>query len=36
MNRITRIEVIDENGRYCDSERKFHKCGMDGKLWEAK
>ena len=24
------------NGRYCDSERKFHKCGMDGKLWEAR
>ena len=20
------------NGRYCDGERKFHECGMEGKL----
>ena len=24
------------NGRYCDGERKFHECGYDGKLWEAR
>jgi len=24
------------NGRYCDSIRKYHECGMEGKLWEAK
>jgi hypothetical protein len=24
------------NGKYCDTERRFHECGMIGKLWEAK
>ena len=24
------------NGRYCDTVRKYHECGMDGKLWEAR
>ena len=24
------------NGYYCDTIRRFHKCGYDGKLWEAK
>ena len=24
------------NGRYCDHMRKCDKCGMDGKLWEAR
>jgi hypothetical protein len=23
-------------GRYCDSTRKFHGCGMEGKYFEAK
>ena len=21
-------------GQYCDSVRKYHKCGMEGKYWE--
>ena len=24
------------DGRYCDSTRRFHGCGMEGKYWEAK
>jgi len=24
------------NGQYCDSVRKYHGCGMEGKFWEAK
>ena len=24
------------NGSFCDSTRKFHGCGMEGKLWEAR
>jgi hypothetical protein len=24
------------NGQYCDTTRRFHECGMIGKLWEAK
>ena len=24
------------NGYYCDTTRRFHKCGMEGKLWEAR
>lgn len=24
------------DGRYCDSMRKYHECGMEGKYWEAK
>lgn len=24
------------NDRYCDNTRKFHECGMIGKIWEAK
>ena len=24
------------NGCYCDSTRRFHKCGMEGKYWEAR
>ncbi len=23
-------------GRYCNTMRRFHECGMIGKLWEAK
>lgn len=23
-------------GQYCYTTRKFHKCGMEGKLWEAR
>ena len=23
-------------GRYCNTERSFHQCGAEGKLWEAK
>ena len=23
-------------GRYCDTQRKFHECGMIGNLWEAR
>ena len=23
-------------GGFCDTMRKFHECGMEGKLWEAK
>ena len=24
------------DGRYCDSMRKYHECGTEGKLWEAR
>jgi len=24
------------HGYYCDTIRRFHECGMDGKLWEAR
>ena len=24
------------NGRYCDTTRRFHECGIIEKLWEAK
>lgn len=24
------------NGGYCDTMRKFHGCGMEGKYWEAR
>ncbi len=24
------------NGQYCDTTRRFHECGMIGKLWVAK
>ncbi len=23
-------------GQYCYTMRKYHECGMEGKLWEAK
>ena len=23
-------------GQYCDTQRRFHECGMIGNLWEAK
>ncbi len=23
-------------GRYCDTQRRFHECGMIGNLWEAR
>ena len=23
------------NGLYCDTTRRFHECGYEGKLWEA-
>jgi hypothetical protein len=24
------------NGYYCDTTRRFHECGYEGKLWEAR
>ncbi len=23
-------------GQYCDTQRRFHECGMIGNLWEAR
>jgi hypothetical protein len=30
------LVTAKNNGRYCDSMRKYHECGMEGKLWEAR
>ena len=24
------------NGRYCDSARRYHECGPEGRYWEAR
>ena len=30
------LVTAKNNGRYCDSMRKYHECGTEGKLWEAR
>ena len=38
LHPLVTVNVVTgkSKGRYCDSMRKYHECGMDGKLWEAK
>ena len=30
------VVTATSHGRYCDSMRKYHGCGMDAKYWEAR